>query len=582
MGRQRPYLGSKWLQVVEQALATRMGCRFPCVLEGTDIVRVYHVFCPDGAHLLHIRKWEKHSWDGKLDAASEFCIWVHVSMKAALFFAAAVIGSVFAGQRPQSIAFSWPEDDTKKHYDETMDPLTQNIPLDPASKDLRPPPPRVPETYGIFVGLSTFRDGHRCGYTLFTGFKRSVNPDRLYFGVVDQVNPEDLRCLDEYCKLAKAEWPDDECKYKAQIKIDERLADDSRGPTYARHHQQKLVGDQEFCLQLDAHSIFTNGWDKHLVDEWVSTENEMAVLSTYLHHCHDGYILPDGSNNAPDQLPHLCTTIRGGNGCVRTVGASMIQRPQYPQMQALWGAGLSFSKCHAEKRVLIDSHTLWMFDGEEFLRASHLWTYGYDMYSPSMRGTVIYHNYTSVPARFEHVKVDAELKRKQEEMGANRFKLMVGLPFKGLVDTEEWAKYDWGKVRPFEAFLDFSGITFEEGKKDAHSCKQLHWVPYVKPAQIEELLPGWRLRMPAAAAVDEGLPVAADDDDMPPNKKMRQEKPANFGIEATIEHPESGSYTGPLAFMCFGVVLFGVVVYTNDGMWSQTKRYFRLQHKARN
>jgi hypothetical protein len=71
-----------------------------------------------------------------------------------------------------------------------------------------------------------------------------------------------------------------------------------------------------------------------------------------------------------------------------------------PQMSAFWGAGLSFSKCHAEKRVLIDSHTLWMFDGEEFLRASHLWTFGYDMYSPSRVGCVIYHNYTKVPARY--------------------------------------------------------------------------------------------------------------------------------------------------------------------------------------
>jgi hypothetical protein len=144
----------------------------------------------------------------------------------------------------------------------------------------------------------------------------------------------------------------------------------------------------------------------------------MAVLSTYIHHIHGHYLAPDGTNTPPDQLPHLCTTMRGGNGCVRTIAASMIQRPEMPQMQAydgltyillliiiipivgrLWGAGLSFSKCHAEKRVLIDPHTLWMFDGEEFLRASHLWTYGYDMYSPSTGGSVIYHNYTAVPAR---------------------------------------------------------------------------------------------------------------------------------------------------------------------------------------
>ncbi|KAG9401060.1 hypothetical protein AC1031_009818 [Aphanomyces cochlioides] len=499
--------------------------------------------------------------------------------------AAAAVSLVLLGvaksqtPRPQSIAFSWPENNDKKHYDETMDPLSQNIPLDPADKELRPPPPRVPEVFDIFVGLSAFRDGYRCGFTLYTGFKRAVNPDRLYFGIVDQVNDGDMRCLESYCEFAKKEWPTEECKYKSHVKVDERSASQSRGPTYARHHQQKLVGDQEFCLQLDAHSIFTNGWDKSLVNEWKSIGNEMAILSTYLHHCHDGYILEDGTNNAPDQLPHLCTTMRGGNGCVRTIGASMIQRPKYPQMQALWGAGLSFGKCHAEKRVLIDSHTLWMFDGEEFLRASHLWTYGYDMYSPSTGGTVVYHNYTSVPARFESVQVDPAVKKREEEMGVNRFKLMVGQNFKGLVDTEEWDKYAFGTVRPFSDYLTFSGVTFEEGKSDNHSCKQLHWVPYKKPAEIEKLLPGWTLRPtspPSEPPLDEEF--EEESNETPPPNKMRQEKPLNFGIEATIEHPPV-SYTGPLVFMGCGIVLFAIVVYSNDGMWSRTKRYFRLQGK---
>ncbi|OQR82091.1 GlcNac transferase, partial [Thraustotheca clavata] len=514
-----------------------------------------------------------------------------IVMKCLGVIAAAAL-SIVAAKRPQSIAFSWPEGEGKKHYDPDMEPWTQNIPLNLANSELRPPPSRVPDVYDIFVGLSTFRDGVRCGYTLYTGFKRAVNPDRLYFGVVDQVNPGDARCMDEYCKLAKAEWPTEECKYQTHIKIDEHLADDSRGPTYARHFQQKLVGNQEFCLQLDAHSIFTIGWDVGLVKDWKSTGNEMAILSTYLHHCHEGYVKPDGTNNPPDQLPHLCTTMRGGNGCVRTIGASMIQRPEYPQMQALWGAGLSFGKCHAEKRVLIDSHTLWMFDGEEFLRAAHLWTYGYDMYSPSTDGTVIYHNYTSVPARFESVKVDQNLKAEQEKMGINRFKLMVGQPFKGPVDTEEWAKYDFGKVRSFKSFLNFSGITFEEGKSDEHSCKQLHWVPYTAPEEIESLLPGWTMRpkvaptlAPTAVQVmkvdvldNGGIPAQENKTPAP----TRREKAPNHGIEATISLEQTPTMTGPILFMLLGIVIFAVFMYTNDGMWISTKRYFRLQHKARN
>lgn len=280
-----------------------------------------------------------------------------------------------------------------------LDPAVQHIPLRPEQAHLRPPPPRVPEKFDIFIGLSVFRDGYRCAKTMWTGFKRAANPDRIHFGVVDQVNPGDDKCIVEFCKMAEEEWPDrGTCPYRDQITIDERLADDSRGPTLARHYQQKLIKDEEFCLQLDGHSIFTNKWDLNLVAEWTRIGNEMAILSTYLHHIHD-FVKENGDNTAPGSLPHLCTTMRGGNGLVRNIGASMISGSKFPQLEALWGAGLSFGKCHAERRVPIDSHTLWMFDGEEFLRASHLWTHGYDLYSPSELGSVVYHNYSKVPAR---------------------------------------------------------------------------------------------------------------------------------------------------------------------------------------
>ncbi|KAF0684285.1 Aste57867_23749 [Aphanomyces stellatus] len=447
-------------------------------------------------------------------------------------------------------------------------PTTQNIPLEPSLAHLRPPQPQIPPVYDIFVGLSVFRDAHRCGYTVFTGFKRAKNPDRLYFGIVDQVNPEDLRCIDEYCTMAKVEWPEDECKYKSQIRVDERRADDSRGPTLARHYQQKLVGDQEFCLQLDAHSVFTNDWDVGLVADWKSVDNEMGILSTYLHNLND-FIKDDGSNNAPHHLPHICQTMRGGNGLVRNIGADLILEPQFPQMTALWGAGLSFGKCHAEKRVLIDNHNHWVFDGEEFLRASHLWTHGYDMYSPSRTGSVVYHNYTSVPARFESVQVDQELKKVEEQMGINRFKFVVGMPFQGPMDSYELDKYPWGTARTLQQYLEFSGITFEPGQKDTHSCKQLHWVPYKDASSVEALLPGYLMTprptpRPTTAKSLAAATVVLDEVAASTKNKLRLHKKAH--------------HLNGFAMAFVGTVLIGVVVYTNDPLWRRARRLFRARH----
>ncbi|RHY62733.1 hypothetical protein DYB38_010815 [Aphanomyces astaci] len=389
------------------------------------------------------------------------------------------------------------------HHDDLpvpVSPFEQHIPLDGGSD--RPPPPRVPTTSTVFVGLSSFRDGSRCGYTIFTGLQRATYPSRVHFGVVDQLDDGDESCLDAYCKLARDAWPDHrDCRYKKQITVDTRQASTSRGPSVARHYQQALVGDQDFCLQLDAHSIFTRDWDSRLVQEWGRANNEMAVLTTYLHAYSPSYVDEMGTNIDPGQYPHLCTTVRGGNKCVRNEGASMLLGAEQPQLSALWGAGLSFSKCHAETRVRIDPHTLWMFDGEEFLRASHLWTYGYDMYSPSI--SVIYHNYSSVPERHT-----------------------VGLSVFGPVDEEDLNLYQYGPVRSFEQYLAFAGIDLATDTPDRGSCKQLRWQPYQDATLIEELLPGWTMRqgpMPSTSnevALDSAAGNSAqhyNDDDASPD-----------------------------------------------------------------
>ncbi|RLN65825.1 hypothetical protein BBJ28_00012081 [Nothophytophthora sp. Chile5] len=376
-----------------------------------------------------------------------------------------------------------------------LDPSVQHIPLAASQTHLRPPPAQIPSSFDIFIGLSVFRDGFRCAKTIFTGLKRATYPERLFFGVVDQVDQGDDKCLVEYCKLAEAEWPDlGACPYRDHIRVDEHAASESRGPTLARHHQQKLIQQEEFCLQLDGHSIFTNLWDENLLAEWTRIDNEMAVLTTYIHHIHDYVMKENGDNAPPDQLPHICTTMRGSNGLVRNVGASMISGSKIPQLSALWGAGLSFSKCHAERRVPVDSHTLWMFDGEEFLRASRLWTSGYDMYSPSALGSVVYHNYTSVPARFEHITVDAQVRQREKEMGENRFRLLAGIPFEGTVSTVELDTYGFGSARSFQQYLQFSGVTFQKNMNDSDSCDQLHWVPYANATDVERVVGGdWKL-----------------------------------------------------------------------------------------
>jgi hypothetical protein len=96
-------------------------------------------------------------------------------------------------------------------------------------------------------------------------------------------------------------------------------------------------------------------------------------------------------------------------------------------------------------------------------------------------------------SRFERVAVNEAERAKEREMGQNRFRVLVQEPFQGLVDTFELDRYGWGNVRLFSQYLDFSGVTFEKGQRDAHSCRQLYWVPYENASSVEALLPGWTM-----------------------------------------------------------------------------------------
>jgi hypothetical protein len=75
-----------------------------------------------------------------------------------------------------------------------------------------------------------------------------------------------------------------------------------------------------------------------------------------------------------------CSVIIHLNALIGTKCARMLKSPKLTN--AIWGAGLSFSKCHAERKVPYDPHTPHIFDGEEFSRAARFFTHGYDIYTP--------------------------------------------------------------------------------------------------------------------------------------------------------------------------------------------------------
>ena len=264
----------------------------------------------------------------------------------------------------------------------------------------------------ILVQLASFRDS-RCGRTIWDAFSRAVNPGRVHFAVVDQIDEGqgDEGCVDQYCRLAAeagmGAGAGEECPGRERILVDAVRASASHGPAMARARQLDLVSEvyspdsgfrgfegealcHGFCLQLDAHSLFRHGWDSLLVASWEAVGNEFAVITTYPAHV-DQRDQDRGKEAEFFEVPTLCRVQRGSIGVPRNTIASAARHMPRPFMGPLWGAGLSFGKCHGDRAVPADPLLVGVFDGEEFSRGARLWTSGYDMYSAHRN--FVFHDY---------------------------------------------------------------------------------------------------------------------------------------------------------------------------------------------
>jgi len=282
------------------------------------------------------------------------------------------------------------------------------------------------------------------------------------------------------------------CDKANQIRVYRMEAKEAAGPVFARAQQKRLLspeangGVEDFCLQVDAHTVFTKGWDNHLLKEWSQTKNEYAILTTYptgANELSDDGSMPNINNHY--EMPHLCDAELMEPGMVRNAQAGAAANLKTPALCKLWAAGLSFSRCHAEQLVGADPYLKHIFMGEEFARGARLWTHGYDFYTMTRAAIGTWYggdkgNREGWPeVESERDLAHARVATLLQAPGSNQSPEAIAA-LKG---------YHLGERRKLSDYIALTGVDTIQHKYTHTNCLVDHWQPWLQdaPKPIEAL-----------------------------------------------------------------------------------------------
>ena len=186
--------------------------------------------------------------------------------------------------------------------------------------------------------------------------------------------------------------------------------------------------------------------------------------------------------------PARCSTKFSNGGKIVHGGNSAhnVRPGRTPYLVPFFGAGVAFSKCHANLLVPYDPYMSYLFGGEEFNRAARLFTWGYDIYAP--KHNFVYHYYDG-----EKKPVQAMQPRKRDFFAGNhmltsqttlRWRRVLGLPLDDLlkeISMKDIETFGLGTRRTLEQYLKFSGVDLLNSLTDSRCSKlgRMKWVPYV-------------------------------------------------------------------------------------------------------
>jgi len=334
----------------------------------------------------------------------------------------------------------------------------------------------------LFVSIASYRDGVRCANTIKSLFDNAHDPDKITVGLVEHAHEDDVKCLEHYCslhgiKIGKHTRKFDptenrkRCPYYSRIRYLAVFAYGAKGPVVSRALHRKILGNEDFCLQIDAHTGFKSDWDVTLKEEWTNCRNEYGIVST---------VPPPLSDydEGQSEVARRCHLQIAENGIpeYKKDEGKVSDLPR-PVLSPSWSASFSFSKCHLSTATPYDAFSPQTWSAEQFPYLVRFWTRGYDVYTPTRN--VLFHNFTIQDGVAPKGWIPNNRERKES---LKRIKSILGMEG----DEKIWGNfgvYGLGRRRTLEQFEHFAAVNLKNvgaqaSVKSEMGCGEREWVSY--------------------------------------------------------------------------------------------------------
>jgi len=118
----------------------------------------------------------------------------------------------------------------------------------------------------IFIGIAAYNEEDLLD-TIDTAFSKAENPDNIYIGIVLHYPNGDFPDLSKY-------------KNVNHVKVNEKIG---LGTGMSRMLAATFYNEEEYYLQIDAHTVFKKNWDKKLIENYkkLKTIAEKPIISCY-------------------------------------------------------------------------------------------------------------------------------------------------------------------------------------------------------------------------------------------------------------------------------------------------------------